>query len=111
MMLALIAAGVMAAIVVGVLALRPSGKSGYTDVLESIPVSAGRAAAIGRARTAKRAGLSSVGVLVSAQYSSLHPGYLVVFSGIYATPEQAANGLATARAHGFPDAYQIRVTR
>jgi len=52
-----------------------------------------------------------VGVLAAAQYSSLHPGYLVVFSGIYATPEQAANGLATARAHGFPDAYQIRVTR
>ena len=93
------------------LAVWPAGKSGYTDVLESIPVSAGRPLALERARAAKKTGLTAVGVLVSAQYSSLHPGYLVVFSGIYATPEQAANGLATARAHGFPDAYQIRVTR
>jgi hypothetical protein len=89
----------------------PAGKSGYTDVLESIPVSAGRPLALERARAAKKTGLAAVGVLTSAQYASLHPGYFVVFSGIYPSPVQAANGLATARAHGFPDAYQIRVTR
>jgi hypothetical protein len=93
------------------LATWPAGKSGYTDVLESVPVSAGRPLALERARAAKKTGLASVGVLVSSQYASLHPGYFVVFSGIYATPAQAATGLATARAHGFPDAYQIRVTR
>jgi hypothetical protein len=93
------------------LAVWPAGKSGYTVVLESIPVSSGQALAAQRARAAKKDGLASVGVLVSAQYSSLHPGYLVVFSGIYATSAQALDGLAGARAHGFPDAYQIRVTR
>jgi hypothetical protein len=93
------------------LATWPAGKSGYTDVLESLPVSAGRPLALERARAAKKTGLASVGVLASSEYSSLHPGYFVVFSGIYRTPQQAATGLATARAHGFPDAYQIRVTR
>ncbi len=93
------------------LAQWPSGKSGYTDALESIPVSAGRALALGRARAAKQKGLASVGILVSSQYSSLHPGYYVVFSGVYATPAQALDGLARAHAHGFPDAYQVRVTR
>jgi hypothetical protein len=50
-------------------------------------------------------------VLVSSQYSSLHPGYFVIFSGIYATPAEASTGLAAAHAKGFPDAYQTRVTR
>jgi len=93
------------------LAVWPAGKSGYTDVLESLPLSAGRAAAVAHARAAKRAGISAVGVLASAQYSSLQPGYYVVFAGIYATPAQAVTGLAAAHAHGFPGAYQARVTR
>jgi hypothetical protein len=89
----------------------PAGKNGYTDVLESLPVTAGRDAAVARARKAKRNGLEEVGVLVSSQYSSLHPGYYVVFSGVYATQAEASAGLAAARAKGFPDAYQTRVTR
>jgi hypothetical protein len=93
------------------LALWPADKSGWTTVLESLPVAAGRAAAVGRARQAKAHGLKDVGVLVSSQYSSLHPGYYVVFSGIYATQGQAGTGLADAHAKGFPDAYQTRVTR
>jgi hypothetical protein len=93
------------------LAVWPQGKSGYTNVLESLPLTAGRDNALARARTAKRAGLPAVGVLVSAQYSSLHPGYYVVFSGIYASQSQANAALGTAHQHGFPDAYQTRVTR
>ena len=93
------------------LAVWPAGKSGYTDILESLPISAGRDAAVQRARAAKRAGLTSVGVIVSAQYSSLQPGYFVVFAGIYPTPAQARNGLANAHAHGYSSAYQTRVTR
>ena len=38
-----------------------------------------------RARQAKQKGLKDVGVLISSQYSSLHPGYYVVFAGIYGT--------------------------
>ena len=92
------------------LAVWPAGESGYTDILESLPVTGGRAAAVTRARLAKRAGLKQVGVLASSQYSSLHPGYYVVFSGIYASQSQASAGLGTAHQHGFPDAYQTRVT-
>ncbi len=88
----------------------PTGKSGYTDVLESLPVTAGRPAALARARKAKRNGLQNAGVLVSSEYSSLHPGYFVVFSGVYATQADASAGLAAAHAKGFPDAYQTRVT-
>ncbi len=93
------------------LAVWPSGESGFTEVLVSIPVAAGRPAAVARARRAKRAGLHEVGVLVSAEYSSLHPGYYVVFAGVYSTQAEATAGLAAAHAKGFPDAYQTRVTR
>jgi hypothetical protein len=89
----------------------PAGESGYTEVLESLPVAAGRANAVARARQAKRSGLRDVGVLVSSQYSSLHPGYFVVFSGVYRNQSAASAGLAAAHARGFPDAYQTRVTR
>jgi hypothetical protein len=89
----------------------PEGKDGWTNVLESLPVTAGRASAAARARAAKRAGLPAVGVLVSSQYSSLHPGYYVVFSGVYATQNQASAAVSSAHSNGFPDAYQTRVTR
>jgi hypothetical protein len=89
----------------------PAGKSGYTIVLESIPASSGRAAAVARARQAKQRGVKDVGVLVSSQYSSLHPGYFVVFSGIYASQAQASAALPAVHGRGYPDAYQTRVTR
>jgi hypothetical protein len=89
----------------------PPGKSGYTIVLESIPLSAGRTFAAARARTARRAGLPRVGVLDSSKYPSLHPGYYVVFSGIYAASRQASAALPAAHEAGFPDAYQVRVSR
>jgi hypothetical protein len=92
-------------------AVWPAGQSGWTDVLESLPLAAGRANALARARAAKQAGLPAAGVLVSSEYSSLHPGYYVVFSGIYASQAQASAALSAAHAHGFPDAYQTRVTR
>jgi hypothetical protein len=93
------------------LAVWPAGKTGYTLVLESLPAAAGQPNAVAVARRAKRAGLKDVGVLASAQYSSLHPGYFVVFSGIYSTQAQATAAVSSAHAKGFPDAYQTRVTR
>ncbi|MDX6485790.1 MAG: hypothetical protein QOF43_943 [Gaiellaceae bacterium] len=93
------------------LAVWPAGSSGYTTVLESVPVANGKSTAIARARQAKRNGLADVGVLVSSQYSSLHPGYYVVFSGIFRSQSDAASGVSGAHAKGFPDAYQTRVTR
>ena len=95
----------------GALAEWPSGKSGYTVVLESVPTSTGRAFAVARAKRARAAGLASVGVLDSSNYSSFHPGYYVVFAGIYSSPADAARAVGTAHARGFGDAYQKQVTR
>jgi hypothetical protein len=92
------------------LAVWPANGTAYTDVLESVPLSSGRTIAVARARTAKAAGLPKAGVLVSADFTSLHPGYYVVFSGVFATPAAAATALATVHARGFPDAYVARVT-
>ena len=89
----------------------PAGRSGYTDVLESIPLASGRAFAVARAVAARRQGLPQVGVLVSSDYGSLHAGYYVVFSGIYPTSSAAGAALGTAHSHGFADAYQARVAR
>jgi len=93
------------------LAVWPAGQSGYTNVLESLPVTAGRKRAVARAQRAKHNGLHQVGILVSSQYSSLHPGYYVVFAGVYRTQPDAMAALSAAHAKGFPDAYQTRVTR
>ena len=93
------------------LAVWPAGTSGYTDVLESVPVTAGLATATARARLAKRAGLKDVGVIASSQYSSLHPGYYVVFAGIFTSAAAASAALPAAHAKGWPDAYQTPVTK
>jgi hypothetical protein len=89
----------------------PAGQSGFTVVLESIPSSSGRSLALARARAASRAGLPQVGVLDSGRYSSLHPGYFVVFSGIYTSRGQAESARAAAAEKGFQLAYSREITR
>ena len=91
--------------------------SALTD-LALLPLEPGAAAArpTARSRVTNAIGslswtLSDVGVLISSQYSSLHAGYYAIFSGIFQTESQAASGVSAARARGFPDAYQSRVTR
>ena len=44
-------------------------------------------------------------MLESADYSSLHPGYFVVFTGIYDDQGDADAALATAESAGYPEAY------
>jgi hypothetical protein len=78
----------------------PSGTNGYTVVLESIPSSAGAALAIAQAKAAQRRGVRQVGILASSRYSSLHPGYTVVFSGVYRTTAAATAALPTVHAPG-----------
>jgi hypothetical protein len=89
----------------------PSGRSGFTVVLESIPTSGGQSLALARARAASRAGLPQVGVLDSGRYSSLHPGYYVVFSGIYTSRGLAEAARAAAAEKGFRLAYSREITR
>jgi len=95
----------------GALSSWPAGQSGYTVVLESLPSSSGRSLAFERARSASKAGLPRVGVIDSSRYSSLHPGYYVVFSGVYSTLGQAQAAQATAAAKGFRLAYARQITR
>jgi hypothetical protein len=95
----------------GALTSWPAGQSGYTLVLESIPARSGRALALARARSAARAGLPQVGVLDSSRYSSLHPGYYVVFSGIYTSRAEAERARSAAAARGFRLAYARPITR
>jgi hypothetical protein len=89
----------------------PANQNGYTVVLESIPASSGKSFALERARSASRAGLPQVGVIDSGQYSSLHPGYYVVFSGIYASKSQADSAAQAAGGKGFTSAYSRQITR
>jgi hypothetical protein len=95
----------------GALTTWPAARNGFTVVLESIPSSVGRSFAAARARAASRSGLPQVGVLNSADFSSLHPGYFVVFSGVYATQSAADEARITAAARGYPAAYAREIRR
>jgi hypothetical protein len=88
----------------------PSGKAGWTVVLFSYPTTTGRRTAQSQARRALQSGLPQVGVLDSSRFSSLHPGYLVVFTGIYDSADDAQAGLSKARANDFEAAYVRRIT-
>ena len=88
----------------------PAGRSGWTIVLDSLPAPTGRAQAYSEARRAIRSGLKRVGVLDSSQYSSLHPGYLVVFTGIYSNEVAAQSAILDAHRHGYGGAYARRIT-
>jgi len=72
-------------------------KSGWTNVLVSIPKVEGRDEALARAEQARRRGLRQVGVLDSSRFASLHPGYWVVFAGIYGSEPEATSRLREAK--------------
>jgi hypothetical protein len=86
-------------------------RNGFTVVLESIPISAGRMFAVARARAAARSGLPQVGVIDSGDFASLHAGYFVVFSGIYGSRSAADQARITASSKGYPAAYAREITR
>jgi len=75
----------------------PTGEEGWTIVLASIPQTEGRRVAVARTREARRKRLSPVGILDSSSYASLHPGYWVVFTGIYGSEAEATSALQPAR--------------
>ena len=89
----------------------PVARNGWTVVLLSYPVAGGRAAPAATATRAGRSGLPQVGVLDSADWSSLHPGYYVVFSGIYTSDGAAQSAVSRARAKGFAAAYVRQIAR
>jgi hypothetical protein len=85
------------------------GPPAYTVVLASLPLSSGKEGARQKALEAIDAGLSDVGVLKSSDFSSLHPGYFVVFSGVFETQNAALGRRAAARRAGFNSPYVKRV--
>lgn len=85
-------------------------RDGHTVVLGAMPEATGAGAARALARRAIAAGLPQVGVLRSARYASLHPGYAVVFAGVYATREDALLALPRA-ARRFRNAYAQEIVR
>jgi hypothetical protein len=89
-------------------AVWPRPRRGWTIVLVSLPQNAGRAAAEAKANEARDGGLRRVGVLDSSRYASLHPGYYVVFTGVFETQTEAVSALQRARAV-FPAAYQREI--
>ena len=88
----------------------PAGRSGWTIVLDSLPSVNGRAPAVAEARQALHLGLKKVGVLDSAGFSSLHPGYYVVFFGIYSSQAAAQSSIIDAHQKGYGGAYPRRIT-
>jgi hypothetical protein len=94
----------------GALAQWPA-QNGYTVVLASIPsTSSGRTEAVAKAKAALAAGVKDVGVLASSRFSSLHPGYVVVFAGVYQSLLDAQTA-ATKIASKYPNAYARQITR
>jgi hypothetical protein len=86
------------------------GPSAYTIVLASLPISSGKAVARQKALEALRSGLlDDVGVLDSSDFSSLHPGYFVIFSGVYESQSEASKHLSAAQRAGFDSPYPKRV--
>jgi ABC-type glycerol-3-phosphate transport system substrate-binding protein len=88
----------------------PARRNGYTVVLAVVPGTAGPDAARTRALAAVAAGAPDVGVLASSRYSSLHPGYRLVFSGVYRTLDEALAALPRAARHAR-SAYAQQITR
>jgi hypothetical protein len=86
------------------------GQNGATIVLATFPSAGGGAAAREAAQKALAAGLPQVGILVSSNFASLHPGYYVVFTGVYATVDDA-NAALPGIAARFPNAYARQIAR
>jgi cell division septation protein DedD len=86
-------------------------RTGFTVVLASIPArGTGRADAETKAKDALRRGLRDVGILTSDRFASLHPGYFVVFAGVYDSLDEAQTAARRALSR-FPNAYAREIAR
>ena len=87
----------------------PRDRRGWTIVLLSLPQSNGLAGANAKAAQLRRDGLRRVGVLDSDRYASLHPGYYVIFTGVFDSEAEASGALQRARAVCNCAAYQREI--
>jgi cell division septation protein DedD len=87
----------------------PAGRSGWTVVLQSLPKANGRSFVLAQARAAEHSGLKDVGIIDSDKYTSLHPGYYVLFTGVYSSIEDANSAVTTAKSNGYLRAYPRQI--
>jgi hypothetical protein len=88
----------------------PAGQTGWAVILASKSQSTFQESdAQLVADEAATAGVPMTGVLDSSLFPSLNPGYWAVFSGPYATREEAEAAAQTVQGQGYPDAYAREV--
>lgn len=88
----------------------PVGQTGWAVILASKSQSQFQESdAQAVASEAATAGVPMTGVLDSSQFPSLNPGYWAVFSGPYATKDEAQSAATTIQGQGYPDAYARQV--
>jgi hypothetical protein len=88
----------------------PSGKTGYTVQLQTLPQTGTQASAAQAAKTAASAkGAKAVGALKSEEFSSLQSGRYVIYSGVYHKKSEAEKALGGLR-KSFPGATVISVS-
>lgn len=85
----------------------PPGKTAWTVFLSS---NVTRSTALASARKALQAGFMDVGVVDTSQYSSLHPGYFEVFTGMFDSQSETGSTIAAAHSKGYLSAYPRRIT-
>ena len=78
-------------------------------MLLSLPQANGRDAAAAQAKKARDGGLRRVGILDSSRYASLHPGYYVVFQGVFDRRGGGRRPRSNVPASVFPSAYQREI--
>ncbi|HME01529.1 MAG TPA: hypothetical protein VKG38_00680 [Solirubrobacteraceae bacterium] len=88
----------------------PSGTSGYTVQLQTLPQSGTQVSAVEAAKAVATAkGAKSVGALKSEEFSSLPSGNYVIYSGVYHTKAEAEKALGPLK-KSFPAASVIQVS-
>jgi hypothetical protein len=88
----------------------PSGTSGYTVQLQTLPHSGTSVSAVESAKTAASGkGASAVGALASEEFSSLPAGSYVIYSGVYHQRAEAEKALGALKKN-FPGAKVIQVS-
>jgi esterase/lipase superfamily enzyme len=88
----------------------PSGTSGYTVQLQTLPQSGTAVSAVEAAKMAASAkGAKAVGALKSEEFSSLTAGSYVIYSGVYHKKPEAEKALGALK-KSFPAARVIKVS-
>ena len=88
----------------------PSGTTGYTVQLQTLPQSSTQVSAVEAAKAAASAkGAKGVGALKSEDFSSLTAGSYVIYAGVYHKKTEAAKALSGLK-KSFPGASVVQVS-